>query len=89
MDRLIDAVDEWLHRRGLGVVKSANGHMTVTPWWGHLVRPLCDYRERRLIGAVLPFWVQDQNTATTTTANTATYKVTWFRFGHRRSHRTA
>jgi hypothetical protein len=74
LDRLIDAVDEWFHRRGLGVVSSPE-HRTVHPWWGWFVLPLCDYRERRIMGDHDWFAYGEGNA--TTSSNSAPLIVKW------------
>ena len=71
MDKVIDAVDEWFHRHGFGLVKVGDKRACVTPWWGWLVKPLCDLRERRYLRKD---WVafESEPTTTATSANTLT-----------------
>ena len=72
-DRLIDAIDEWFHRRGFGWVQADGKPATVVPWWGRFVKPLCDLRERRLIGKET--WAE-MNANTTASSNVFT-NVQW------------
>jgi hypothetical protein len=76
-DRIIDAVDEWFHRRGFGWVKAGDEPATVVPWWGHLVKPLCDVREKRLMGK--DEWESQQmsRAPATSVSNSVSFSMLW------------
>jgi hypothetical protein len=81
MDKIVDAVDEWFHRRGFGLIQAQGKRATVTPWWGWLVKPLCDYRERRYLGQDwVEFYSNPEN-------GTSSNSYTTIRWNVKRSHR--
>ena len=73
-------MDEWFHERGFGWVRAEGKPASVTPWWGHLVKPLCDLREKRLMGK--DEWAAQQ--ANRTSANNVSTLINWtFRHAHK------
>jgi hypothetical protein len=44
------AFDEWLHRCGMGHVRSESGSSWAGPWWTVPFRPFCNWWDRRLLG---------------------------------------
>lgn len=54
IDRILDVVDEWAHRRGLGKIIGKAGR-SIYPWYWRLTPfpLLCDWRDARLLN--VPF----------------------------------
>jgi hypothetical protein len=73
-DKIIDAVDEWFHERGFGWVQVEGKPARVKPWWGRFVKPLCDVRERRIIGK--DEWASQQANVITTTSSSGSQAYT-------------
>lgn len=86
-DKIVDATDEWFHRHGFGLVQAEGKKATVYPWWGHIVRPLCELRERRNLGRISYAQMVDDYTATTGNITTGTMKVLRWNASHNRRSR--
>lgn len=80
--KLVDALDEWFHRRGFGTVHAEHRRWlrrTVTPWWGWVALPVCAYREKNLTGQTLYDFGVGTNVTTANTENSGPLVVKWHR----------